>query len=197
MSEPADRPPVSNPVTGVSLHALPAVEGAAEIRLEPGARGPAEHVHRTTEERFTVTTGTVTFRVDGRERALGPETEVRVSPGTPHTFRNERDEPAAMRVETVPPNDRLGEVVVTLFGLAHEGAVDERGRPTPLRAMAMAEATLDETYFTGVPYRVQRALGETLGPLARSVGYEPVEERFLDESYWRARERERERGTAD
>jgi hypothetical protein len=53
--------------------------------------------------------------------------------------------------------------------------------------MAMAEATLDETYFTGVPYGVQRALGKTVGPLARALGYEAVEERFLDEGFWRER----------
>ena len=101
-----------------------------------------------------------------------------------------------MHVRTVPPNDRLGEVVITLFGLAHEGAVDEQGRPGFLRAMAMAEATLDETYFTSVPYGVQRTLGEAVGPLARALGYEAVEERFLDESFWRERARADGRVTA-
>jgi hypothetical protein len=62
--------------------------------------------------------------------------------------------------------------------------------------MAMAEATLEETYFTGVPYGVQRVLGETVGPLARTLGYEAVEERFLDESFWRERERADGRATA-
>jgi hypothetical protein len=51
----------------------------------------------------------------------------------------------------------------------------------------MAEETLDETYFTGVPYPVQRLFGETVGPLARSLGHEAVDERYLDESFWRAR----------
>jgi len=189
MSHAPERPPVSNPVTGVSLHEIPGEDedGTAEIRLAPGAQGPAEHVHRTTEERFTVTKGTITFRIDGRERGLDAGTEVRISPGTPHTFRSEGTDRSAMHVRTVPPNDHLGEVVITLFGLAHEGAVDEQGRPGLLRAMAMAEATLDETYFTGVPYGVQRALGKTVGPLARALGYEAVEERFLDEGFWRER----------
>lgn len=182
-----DRVPVTNPVTGVSLLDVPDVDGAAELRLAPGAQGPAEHVHRTTEERFEVREGSVTFRIDGRERRLGPDTDVRVSPGTPHTFRNETDETAVLRVRTVPSNDTLGAVVVTLFGLAHEGDVDGQGRPGFLRAMAMAEETLDETYFTGVPYGVQRALGEAFGPLSRALGYEATEERYLDEAFWRAR----------
>lgn len=181
-----DAPPVTNPVTGVSLHDAPG-EGVAEIRLAPGAQGPAEHVHRTTEERFTVEAGTVVFRVDGRERPLDSGHEVRVSSGTAHTFRNGGTEPARMTVRTVPPNDRLGAVVATLFGLAHEGRVDEQGRPALLRAAAMAEATLDETYFTGAPYPVQRAFGATVGPLARRLGYEATEERYLEESFWRGR----------
>jgi mannose-6-phosphate isomerase-like protein (cupin superfamily) len=185
-----ERVPVSNPVTGVSLLDVPGDEGVAEIRLDPGAQGPAEHVHRTTEERFTVRDGTVIFRIDGRERRLGPETEVRVAPGTPHTFRNEGDETATMRVRTVPSNDRLGAVVVTLFGLAHDGEVDAQGRPGFLRAMAMAEETLDETYFTGAPYAIQRALGETVGPLARALGYRATDERYLDDAFWRERARE-------
>ena len=178
---------VSNPVTGVSLHPVPDDERAAEIRLAPGAQGPAEHVHRRSEERFEVRKGTVTFRADGRERELTPDTEIRVSSGTLHTFRNDSAVEASMYVRTVPQSDRLGEVVVTLFGLAHDGKVDERGRPSFLRAMAMAEATLDETYFTGVPYGVQKALGETFGPLARALEYEPTEDRYLDEAFWRER----------
>jgi len=181
-----DPPAISNPVTGVAIRDAPG-EGAAEIRLAPGARGPAEHVHRTTEERFEVLAGEVAFRVDGRERTLDAGTEVRVSPGTPHAFRNPGDGAARLRVRTTPPNDRLGEAVATLFGLAHEGKVDDRGRPGALRAAAMAEATLDETYFTGVPYPLQRAFGATVGPLARRLGYDAVEERYLDEAFWRAR----------
>jgi hypothetical protein len=53
--------------------------------------------------------------------------------------------------------------------------------------MAMAEATLDETYFTGVPYGVQKALGEAFGPIARAFGYEPTDERYLDGAFWRDR----------
>ncbi|WP_372909572.1 hypothetical protein [Salinigranum sp.] len=36
-----DRVPVSNPVTGMSLLDVPGEDGVAEIRLDPGAQGPA------------------------------------------------------------------------------------------------------------------------------------------------------------
>lgn len=183
-------PAITNPVTGVRI-ALPsddAPEGSARVDLRPGAAGPPAHVHPETEERFTVASGTVTLVVDGRARALGPGTEVRVSPGTTHTFRNETDERARMRVRTVPANERLAAVVATLFGLAQEGAVDDRGRPRPLRAAAMAEAVGDEVRAAGVPAPVETALGRLLGPVARALGREAVEERFLEASYWTDRD---------
>jgi mannose-6-phosphate isomerase-like protein (cupin superfamily) len=182
-----DRVYISNPVTGVSIYDVPDEEGVAEIRLAPGAQGPAAHVHRTTEERFEVSAGAVTFRIDGRERRLGPGTGVRVSPGTPHAFRNETGDEAVLRVRTLPPNDRLGEVVATLFGLAHDGEVDDEGRPGLLQSAAMARETLEETYFADAPFDLQRAFGEVVGPAARALGYRPTYERYLTEEFWRAR----------
>ena len=181
----ADRLVVRNPVTGVSVLEADRPGWDVEIRLEPGASGPAEHVHRTVEERFEVSEGSVTFRIDGRERALGPGTELRVSPGTPHGFANETDSEAVLFGRTVPESDELGRVVATLFGLASEGRTDERGRPGVLQSAVIAEAAVDETYFAGVPYGVQRAVGRVLGPVGRALGYRATYDRYLEESFWR------------
>jgi mannose-6-phosphate isomerase-like protein (cupin superfamily) len=181
---------ITNPVTGVSIGPaetggqLGEVDDVAEIRLRPGASGPAEHVHRRSEERFEVLEGDVTFRVDGRERTLGAGTVVRISPGTPHAFRNKGDERARLLVRTIPDSERLGEVVATLFGLAHDGEVDDEGRPGPFQAAVLAEETIDETYFTAVPYGVQRAFGDVVGPIGRALGYRPTYDRYLTEDYW-------------
>lgn len=196
--EPADRFAVTNPVTGVSVSEADAEGWDVEIRLAPGAHGPAEHVHRTIEERFEVCEGAVTFRVDGRERALGPGTEVRVSPGTAHAFGNDTDAEAVLRGRTVPESDELGRVVATLFGLAREGRTDERGRPGFLQGAVIAETALEETYFAGVPHEVQRAVGRVFGPVGRALGYRATYDRYLEESFWRTAEEEPpDRGTAD
>jgi mannose-6-phosphate isomerase-like protein (cupin superfamily) len=142
---------IHNPVTGVTIREFTAGREGAEIVLAPGADGPAPHVHPEIEERFEVLAGRPTFHVDGRERQIGPGADIWVSPGTPHAFGNPGDEPARIRVRTVPESERLGEVVATLFGLAVEGETDETGRPNPLQAAVMAETTLEETYFADVP----------------------------------------------
>jgi mannose-6-phosphate isomerase-like protein (cupin superfamily) len=185
--EPVDRFVVTNPVTGVSVREADAEGWDVEIRLAPGARGPAEHVHRTIEERFEVREGEVTFRIGGRERALGHGTEVRVSPGTAHGFSNDTGTEAVLLGRTVPESDELGRVVATLFGLAREGKTDDRGRPGFLQGAVIAEAALDETYFAGVPYGVQRAVGRVFGPVGRALGYRATYDRYLEESFlWAA-----------
>ncbi|MFC6940803.1 cupin domain-containing protein [Salinirubellus sp. GCM10025818] len=176
---------IRNPVTGVSVAGTDRAGWDVEIRLEPGASGPAEHVHRTIEERFEVCEGTATFRVDGRERALGAGTELRISPGTAHAFGNDADEEAVLLGRTVPENDELGRVVATLFGLASEGRTDDWGRPGFLQGAVIAEAALEETYFADVPYGVQRAVGRLFGPLGRALGYRATYDRYLEESFWR------------
>lgn len=181
-----DRPVVRNPVTGVSVLEADREGWDVEIRLEPGARGPAEHVHRNVEERFEVREGEVTFRVGGRDRGLGPGTELRVSPGTAHAFGNDTDAEAVLLGRTVPESDELGRVVATLFGLASEGKTDARGRPGFLQGAVIAEAALEETYFAGVPYGVQRAVGRVFGPVGRALGYRATYDRYLEESFWRS-----------
>jgi quercetin dioxygenase-like cupin family protein len=183
-----DDPPraIHNPVTGVTIREFADDREGAEVVLAPGSTGPAAHVHPEIEERFEVLAGQPTFRVDGRERALDPGADIWVSPGTSHSFRNDGDAVARIRVRTVPDSETLGRVVATLFGLAAEGKTDADGRPAPLQAAVMAEATLDETYFADVPYPVQRAFGDLLGPVGRALGYEATYEKYTEASFWRA-----------
>lgn len=180
-----DRLAVRNPVTGVSVLEADREGWDVEIRLEPGASGPAEHVHRTVEERFGVREGEVTFRVGGRERTLGPGTDLRVSPGTAHAFGNDTDAEVVLLGRTVPESDELGRVVATLFGLAREGRTDDLGRPGFLQSAVIAEEALEETYLAGVPYGVQRAVGRVFGPVGRVLGYRATYDRYLEESFWR------------
>lgn len=186
MTDQAEPRAIHNPVTGVVIRELGDDREGAEVVLPPGADGPAAHVHPNIEERFEVLAGAPTFTVDGRERTLDPGVDIWVSPGTPHAFRNDGDETARVRVRTVPESEELGTVVATLFGLAVEGRTDDEGRPEPLQAAVMAEATLDETHFADVPRTVQRAFGTLLGPVGRALGYEATYDRYTDESFWAA-----------
>ncbi len=73
-----------------------------EARYEPGGSSPPEHYHPGQEETFTGVTGTVTARIAGVERSIGPGETVTIPPGTSHAFWNPGNEPATLSWEVRP-----------------------------------------------------------------------------------------------
>lgn len=75
---------------------------AMEARYAPGGSPPPEHYHPTQEETFTGVSGTVTARVGGVERRIGPGEMVTIPAGTRHSFWNPGTEPATITWEVRP-----------------------------------------------------------------------------------------------
>ncbi|KZN23648.1 hypothetical protein A4G99_12225 [Haladaptatus sp. R4] len=180
----------SNPVTGewgAGLVSADETDGEYSISLgivPAGAGGPDEHVHPNCAERFVVVEGEVVFSVDGEDRTLTAGNGVTVSPGTPHTFRNDSDSLASFTVE-IRPSDQTRGVITTLFGLAHEGTVRDDGQPKFLRGMVLADSTAEDTYFTSPPRPVMKVLTTIFAPIGRALGYRAIEPKYAEESFWR------------
>lgn len=62
----------------------------------------AGHVHPEPEQRFTVVSGRIRFRICGRSRTADPSDAVVVAPGQPHWFGNPGSEVAHAQVEVRP-----------------------------------------------------------------------------------------------
>jgi hypothetical protein len=77
---------------------------------------------------------------------------------------------ATVRVE-VTPGERFAHMIETLFGLAREGHVNQRGMPHPLQLALTANEFADVIVFRKPPSVVQRALFDALAPIARRRGY--------------------------
>ncbi len=186
----AQGPLRSNPVTGewgVSLVNSEETDGEYSISLgivPPDADGPDEHLHPNCAERFVVVEGEVVFTVDGVDQTLTAGNGVTVSPDTPHTFRNDSDSFASFTVE-IRPSDQTSGVIMTLFGLAHEGKVKDNGQPKFLRGMVLADATAEDTYFTSPPRPVMTVLATVFAPIGRALGYRAIEPKYAEESFWR------------
>src|ERR1700722_1561083 len=114
----------SNPATGESITVTATAQDGAEdvVRFNwrslPGG-SITEHLHPHQEERFTISTGSAHFTVDGRERVVGPG-ETRVVPaGVRHSEWN----PGTTSIEGVVelrPALRSKEMHEALAGLATE-----------------------------------------------------------------------------
>jgi len=88
-----------------------------DAHLQPGAGAPPNR-HGDDEESFFVREGTVSFTVDGVERAAGPGEFVKVPSGAIHSFRNGTDAPARMLILNVPGT--IHENVFTTCGMELE-----------------------------------------------------------------------------
>jgi mannose-6-phosphate isomerase-like protein (cupin superfamily) len=81
-------------------------------RMPPGTggRGSYGHRHRTQEEIYFVSAGTVTFKVGDDVFEAGPQTAVRIAPAALRSVHNDTDEDAEVILCSVRVDDPEGEV---------------------------------------------------------------------------------------
>jgi len=178
---------IENPVTGERVVVRVGTEDSGgellvvDGHIKPGGAVTGEHVHPAIEETFTVVSGRVGFRIDGRESIAAPGQRLHVPPGTAHDWWNAGDETARVVVE-IRPGGRFEEMAINLFGLAQDGKTNAKGMPNLLQAAIFAREFSDVLYFTKPPLWVQRMLFGTLATIARTLGYEGSYRKYLERS---------------
>jgi quercetin dioxygenase-like cupin family protein len=167
---------VENPVTGERFtftHTAASTDGellAFDFALRPGGAVPLPHVHPVQTERFEVTAGTMRFRVGLRTVIAEPGDVVEVEPGVMHSFANDGDEEARLRVE-VRPALAMEEMFADVVELAEAGRMTRRGLPRNLLDLALLARTYDaEAHAPLLGVRLQRFVLAPLVWLARARG---------------------------
>ena len=184
-------PLFSQPVTGewvTGLKMSKETNGEFERGLgifSPGNKGPAEHFHPTYAEHFEVVLGDFIFRIDGKERQASAGEKLVIPKGVPHTFRCVGDKHGVAIVETRPAA-RIGEVIATLFGMAHEGLLTPQGQPKMMQAMVIGSEYADDTVFTSPPPSITIPMAKALAPIGRMLGHRPTYPKYSEESFWNA-----------
>ncbi len=69
--------------------------------MPPGG-GPPPHIHSREEEGFVVLEGEITFQVGDKRIVAKAGTFANIPVGTPHSFKNESDQPAKMIITVAP-----------------------------------------------------------------------------------------------
>lgn len=165
-----------NPVTGIRLRETsdPGAGAAAELVWEATypaqSPEPPPHFHPLQSERMEIRSGSVSARIDGSVRVLGPGDALDVPAGTPHALWNPGSEPATLTWRTMPARRRR-ELFAKLYDLAREGRTDATGVPNLLQVAVLESAYPDEIHLTRPPAIVQRIAFAALAPIARMMGY--------------------------
>ena len=165
---------IENPITGERIIFGKTAEDTNgellqfELFMKPHGVAMLEHVHPRQEERVEVVSGTVRFRLGGKEQILSASQAAVLPPGIPHTLWNDGDYEAHVLVEALPAL-KMETAIETLFGLARDEKTNKRGMPNPLQGALLAREY--ETFFARPPIPVQRAFLAVLAPIARLLGY--------------------------
>jgi quercetin dioxygenase-like cupin family protein len=109
---------MSNPISGERIVILESGDQtggqllAFDLFLPPGGHVPAGHVHPSQEERFTIVSGQMRFRLRRHTILVGPGETIRIPPGIAHWFGNASAGVTRARVE-VRPALRMEEVLAS------------------------------------------------------------------------------------
>jgi mannose-6-phosphate isomerase-like protein (cupin superfamily) len=167
---------VENPVTKerVVFHRT-ASDTAGEVSefeafIGPGWHLPSGHVHPRQRERFEITKGTLTMKVEGRTFEAGAGDVVVVEPGQSHNFWNRTDGEVSFKVE-VRPALKIESLLETMYGLAADGKVNRWGIPNPLRLAVIANEHFDTVQLSFPPAWTQRAALALGAPVGRLLGF--------------------------
>jgi mannose-6-phosphate isomerase-like protein (cupin superfamily) len=145
-----------------------------DLYLKPGGAVVGEHYHPSTDERFTLVSGRVGIRIEGRTQVMESIGEgALAASGTRHYFWNAGDTEARILIEMRGTGvDRFEQMVFRLlYGLAQDGKTNAQGMPNLLQTAVTSLEFADVVRFTKLPWPVQRSLFGVIAPVARALGY--------------------------
>ncbi len=168
---------LENPVSGQHLIIRNTAQDTGGELLEvesvytkPTPSRPPVHYHPRQKERFEVLSGGLNVRVDGRDRTLEEGEVLIVPPGVPHQMWAAE---AGARVNwQTRPALKTEAFFETIWGLAKDGKVSDKGVPDPLRAALIAREYEDMFRLASPPWAIQRLLFGSLALVGRLLGYQ-------------------------
>ncbi len=143
----------------------------AELHVQPGGAVVGEHIHHNFDERFTVRSGRIAFKLDGVESIAGPGEVVEIPRGHWHDWWNASETEEAAALVWVSDGRRFIESIETLFGLGRDGYTNDKGMPDPLQLSLFATEFRDVLVLKRPPAAIQAAIFALLRPIARARGY--------------------------
>ncbi|MDA8324196.1 MAG: cupin domain-containing protein [Actinomycetota bacterium] len=173
---------IENPLSGerITIRATAANAGGDvldwTLELAPGGAVPSSHAHPEQEERFTVITGRMRFRVAGRRVIASPGDVVRVPPGTVHHFANAGSVSAIVAVQTRPALS-MRDLLETAAAMAQDQHRRARRLPNLFDLALFMREFEREVRAPYVPRALVRAV---LAPLAWLAARTGMDARYRD-----------------
>ena len=166
----------ANPRTGASIES--SVDGGdlvIERVMKPHTGKADAHRHMDYVETYEVLEGTATIHLDGERRTLGPGERLEVPPGVGHVNPyNETDADLRHRHRISAPGRPFAEAFVSALGHHMEnGTVNDQGEFSDLQLFVVLHGTRAQSFRTGIPIPLQKAVLPLGAALGRRRGLKP------------------------
>ncbi|MBD2755444.1 cupin domain-containing protein [Spirosoma validum] len=176
---------ISNNVTGQTIRFIKTAKDTDGELLEmestytAQSTEPAEHYHPKQVEDFTVLSGELTVRIDGKTKTLRPGDKLHVPQNTVHSMWSQTDKNVVVNWQVRPAMD-TEYFFETVMGLAQDGKVSAKGMPPILQVVLMVTRFSKVFRLTKPGPVVQKIVFTLLTPLAYLAGYRPTYRKYLD-----------------
>jgi quercetin dioxygenase-like cupin family protein len=168
-----------NSVTGEKFYIIESSPECFKFRYSMGPHSeiPRAHSHPKMTQTVTVLSGTIHFRLDGKELIINAGETKTLLPGVSHFQWNPTDE-EVVAIEQHVPAERIHDFFKVIINLAENGETDAQGSPSLLMASVLF------MYFRGTirpePLLLRFVL-ILVSPLAWVLGYHRRLQRYLPE----------------
>jgi quercetin dioxygenase-like cupin family protein len=172
-----------NPITGEVVEFL---ETAKETRgaysqfkatLKPGGGFAVEHFHVAGDESFEVLSGTLTYKLYGKQGVVNEGESITLPKGSIHAHWNNHDTYLVM-IQTITPSLDIDRFLTALLGLATDNKLDKTGQPPLLQVLVWIRELQSKTYLAAIPKPAQDVLAFLLTPIAKLLGYRAFYEKY-------------------
>jgi quercetin dioxygenase-like cupin family protein len=150
-----------------------------ESSFRAHSKEPPPHYHPYQKEDFTIVSGELTVRMDGRLWVFRNGDSFHVPINKVHSMWNASTAKTIVNWK-VRPAMRTENLLEMVSGLANDGKTNQQGVPNLLQVALLANHYSDVFRVARPPYFVQKILFVVLSPIAYLFGYKPSYKKYLD-----------------
>ena len=176
---------IRNSKTGQSFKFIQTAKDTQGLLLElesswkPFSKEPPPHFHPYQEEAFTVISGELTVRINGRIKKITEGEQLFIPKNTIHSMWNTSGKQAVVNWKVMPALE-TEELLETTTGLANDGKTNKNGVPPLLQAALLMERYKEEFQLAKPSKMLQKLIFSSLRPIALMAGYKEQYKEYID-----------------
>jgi quercetin dioxygenase-like cupin family protein len=176
---------ISNPVIGQDILFLQTAKDTDGFLLEMEStynalsQEPPQHYHPYQEEDFTVLSGEISVRIDGKVKVLKAGETLHIEKNKPHSMWNNTNSKTTVNWKVCPAMS-TEYLLETGMGLANDGKISKKGMPGILQVALLASRFSSVYRLVKPPLIIQKIVFTLLMPFAYLFGYRATYDKYLD-----------------